>query len=110
MFINSKDTIGWYVLCSVTINRALGASAGAIVACLTLLDYPASRINGKLAQILQLAQSSPAGPFSSRFDVSVILKVPYFAFPISLKLRYLLLKMVSHLWIFALITDSIFEV
>jgi hypothetical protein len=72
------DTIGCHVLCSVTINRALGASAGAIVACLTLLDYPASRINGKLAQILQLAQSSPAGPFSSRFDVSVILKV--FAF------------------------------
>jgi hypothetical protein len=72
------DTIGCHVLCSVTINRALGASAGAIVACLTLLDYPASRINNKLAQILQLAQSSPAGPFSSHFDVSLILKV--FAF------------------------------
>jgi homoserine kinase len=84
------DTISWHVLCSVTINRALGASAGAIVACLTLLDYPASRINSKLAQILQLAQSSPAGPFSSHFDVSVILKV--FAFPNSLKLRYLFFK------------------
>ena len=61
--------------CLVRVNRTLGASAGSLAACIALLDLPVNIFNKKLAHILHTAQKSPFGPFSTHFDVSVILKV-----------------------------------
>jgi len=58
----------------VSISRSLGASAGSVVACLALIDYPASELRSKFLRIVDEARTHPVGAFHPKFDVGEIFK------------------------------------
>ena len=59
----------------VEIKRALGASAGSVIAMAALIEYPPPLMEEKLKNIVRRARKYNFGGFHRDFDVSNILRV-----------------------------------
>ncbi|XP_023339832.1 patanin-like phospholipase domain-containing protein isoform X3 [Eurytemora carolleeae] len=59
---------------TVRIEKSLGASAGAVVACLALIQYPADEIRQKFKKIIEKARKHRFGAFHPNFHVESIIK------------------------------------
>lgn len=58
----------------LVVNKASGASAGAIAACCLLCDAPLGQVTQDVLRIATLARSKTLGPFSPSFNISKILR------------------------------------
>ncbi|CAG7721940.1 unnamed protein product [Allacma fusca] len=58
----------------LVVNKASGASAGAIAACCLLCDAPLGQITQDVLRIATLARSKTLGPFSPSFNINKILR------------------------------------
>ena len=56
------------------IDKALGASAGALVAASLLIDYPPETLKNKILELTEFTKSMYFGPFNPRFDVNKIIR------------------------------------
>ncbi|CAL8115066.1 unnamed protein product [Orchesella dallaii] len=58
----------------LVVNKASGASAGAIAACCLLCDAPLGQITRDVLRIATLARAKTLGPFSPSFNIQKILR------------------------------------
>lgn len=66
----------------VEIKRSLGASLGSVVACASLLNYPAPLLREKMNKVISNSRKLSFGAFNPAFDVSKILREELFtSFP-----------------------------
>ena len=56
------------------IDKALGASAGALVAAALVVDYPPQRLKSKFLEIAKDVQSMTFGPFNPKFNVNTMFR------------------------------------
>ena len=56
------------------IDKALGASAGALVAAALVVDYPPQRLKSKFLEIAKDVQSMAFGPFNPKFNVNTMFR------------------------------------
>ena len=56
------------------IDKALGASAGALVAAALVVDYPPERLKSKFLEIAKDVQSMAFGPFNPKFNVNTMFR------------------------------------
>ena len=56
------------------VDRALGASAGALVAAALIVDYSPQRLKDKFLEIAKDVQSMAFGPFNPKFNVNTMFR------------------------------------
>ena len=56
------------------IDKALGASAGALVAAALIVDYSPQRLKDKFLDIAKDVQSMAFGPFNPKFNVNTMFR------------------------------------